>query len=168
MIVESVKNHAVMHSTDFVQGLGFLKKHSLPQALLKFQLAYDAVAYSDINHNKYASYCGLTRVLNGDRAGVELCRDVARRENKDGDVFLNLAFAEWHLKSRKRSIGVLKKGLIIDRRHTGLTRFQSHLGKRGKPVLFFISRDSFLNKVLGKMVHKKDSSAEKLNYQWLL
>jgi len=168
MIVENTRNIVSGHCDDFVKGLGHLKRHSLPEALLSFQLAYDGVPYGDVYHNKYASYCGLARVLNGDRAGIELCRDAARQEKLDGDVFLNLAYSEWHMKSRKRSIGVLEKGLTVDKKHPGLTRFQSHIGKRGKPVLFFISRDSIVNKMLGKIVRKTTSSEEKLNYQWLL
>ncbi len=168
MIVEFNRNSVSEHCENFVQGINYIKEYSLPQALLKFQMAYDEIPYGDIYHNKYASYCGLARVLNGDRAGVELCRDAARQEMVDGDVFLNLAFAEWHLKSRKRSIGVLEKGLSIDSKHPGLTRFQCHIGKRAQPVLFFIPRNNIFNKVLGKIVHKKNTDESKLSYQWLL
>ncbi|RDH84422.1 MAG: hypothetical protein DIZ80_02795 [endosymbiont of Galathealinum brachiosum] len=152
---KDIVSHSNDYCLDFVRGVDFLKAYSVTQALQQFQLAYDAAAYSNIYHNKYASYCGLARVLSGDRAGVELCRDAARLESEDGDVFLNLAYAEWHMKSRKRSIKMLEKGLEIDRKHAGLNKLQKHLGMRSKQVISFIARDSFLNKTLGKLSRKK-------------
>jgi hypothetical protein len=165
MTVEFKKNSVTEHSDNFILGLAFLKKQLLTQALRNFQLAYDEVPYGDIYHNKYASYCGLTRVLNGDRAGVELCRDAARQEMIDGDVFLNLAYSEWHMKSRKRSVGILKKGLKIDAKHAGLNKFESFIGRRSRPIIFFISRDNFLNKTLGKMVRKNSLSTDNWNFR---
>lgn len=157
----------VEHCNAFVQGLDYLKEYSVPQALNNFQRAYDAAPYDDIFHNKYASYCGLARVLTGDRAGVELCRDAARQEAIDGDVFLNLAYAELHMKSRKRSIKTLEKGLYVDSHHPGLNKLQKHLGTRSRQVISFISRDSFLNKTLGKLSRKK-SLSQSWTFQQLL
>jgi len=168
MIVENNNSCQYQHCDDFTQGLNFLKAHSLPQALLNFRSAYNAVPYNDSYHNKYASYCGLARVLNGDKSGVELCRDAARQEMKDGDVFLNLAYAEWFMNSRKRSIGVLEKGLSIDSDHRGLNIFQNHLGKRAEPILSFVARDSFLNKTLGKIIRKKTPFKDDWTLQHLL
>jgi len=156
------------HSENFTQGFNFLKSHSLPQALINFRLAYNAVSYNDIYHNRYASFCGLALVLNGDKSGVELCRDAARQEMNNGDVFLNLAYAEWFMDSRKRCIGVIEKGLTIDKQHQGLNKLQKHLGKRGEPVLSFVSRDSFLNKTLGKIVRKKTRIKDDWTLQHLL
>lgn len=147
--------HDTEHCNDFAQGMFFLKAYSVLQALQNFQRAYDAVSHDDIYYNKYASYCGLARVLNGDQAGVELCRDAASKETFDGDVFLNLAYAEWYMKSRKRSIKTLEKGLYVDCHHPGLNQLQKYLGTRSKQAISFISRDSFLNKTLGKLRRKK-------------
>jgi len=155
------------HCNDFVQGLDHLKEYSVPQALHDFQRAYDAAPNDDIYHNKYASFCGLARVLTGDRAGVELCRDAARLESTDGDVYLNLAYAELHMKSRKRSIKTLEKGLYVDCHHPGLNKLQKHLGTRSKQVISFISRDSLLNKTLGKFSRKK-SPVQNWTFQQLL
>jgi len=155
------------HCNDFLQGLDYLKGYSVPQALNNFQRAYDAAPYDDIYHNKYASYCGLARVLTGDRDGVELCRDAARQEAVDGDVYLNLAYAELHMKSRKRSIKTLEKGLYIDCHHPGLNKLQQHLGTRSKQAISFISRDSLLNKTLGKFSRKK-APTQNWTFQQLL
>jgi len=159
---------AAQHCNDFVHGLTFLKESSVTQALENFQRAYDAAPVDDIYHNKYASFCGLTRVLSGDISGIGLCRQAVKQESIDGDVFLNLAYAEWHLKSRRRSIMVLEKGLHIDKQHPGLNRFKNYLGVRSKTVIAFIPRNSFLNKALGKISRKSNSMAESCTLQKLL
>ena len=125
------------------------------QALANFQRAHEAAPFDDLYYNKYASYCGLTRVLNGDNSGVELCRDAASLEILDGDVYLNLACAEWHMKSRQRAISVMEEGLQVDGRHPGLNEFKSNVGVRTKSAISFIPRNNFLNNTLGKLARKK-------------
>ena len=155
MTLEFKNNSVAEHCCDFMQGLESLKEDALENALFNFQRAYETAPFDDIYHNKYASYCGLARVLNGDHGGVELCRDAASLEMMDGDVFLNLACAEWHMNSRQRAISVLEKGLQIDQQHPGLNKFQSNVGVRKKTAIEFIPRNSFLNNALGKLVRKK-------------
>lgn len=140
---------------EFVEGVEHLKERSIPMAVQSFQQAYDSVARADLYHNKYESYCGLARVLSGDTSAIELCRDAARNEIQDGDVFLNLARAEWHLKNRKNTIIALKKGLQIDNRHPGLREMREQLGIRQRSPLPFLPRSHPLNHALGKLLRIK-------------
>lgn len=137
---------------DFVEGIEYLKDRAIPQAVEYFKLAYESVGRNDIYHNKYASYCGLARVLSGDKAGLQLCREVARREIHDGDVFLNLARAEWFCQQRKNTVVALKKGLQIDNRHPGLRLMREQLGIRQRSPLPFLPRTHKLNQALGKIM----------------
>ena len=127
---------------------------SSEKSLHLFQLAYESVNRSDIYHNKYASYCGMVRLLNGDRGGLELCREVAHGEMHDADVFLNLARAEWHCRNRKRTIIALKKGIQIDSRHPGLLKMRKELGIRKHKALSIFNRNSVINNFLGKLLRK--------------
>jgi hypothetical protein len=138
--------------TDFVEGIEYLRDRAIPQAVERFQLAYQSVGRNDIYHNKYASYCGLARVLSGDKSGLDLCRSVARSEIHDGDVFLNLARAEWFHKNRKNTVVALKKGLQIDNRHPGLRLMREQLGIRQRCPLPFLPRSHKLNQALGKLM----------------
>lgn len=137
---------------DFVEGIEYLRDRAIPQAVERFQLAYQSVGRSDIYHNKYASYCGLARVLSGDKGGLDLCRNVARSEIHDGDVFLNLARAEWFHKHRKNTVVALKKGLQIDNRHPGLRQMREQMGIRQRSPLPFLPRSHKLNQALGKLM----------------
>ncbi|HEY9051071.1 MAG TPA: hypothetical protein VIQ03_05970, partial [Gammaproteobacteria bacterium] len=139
---------------EFIDGLSYLKDRSIPQAIQSFQLAFDSVDRTDVYHNKYASYCGLARVLSGDQVGLQLCRDAARSEIRDGDVFLNLARAEWFFKNRKQAIVALKKGLQVDNKHPGLRQMREQLGYRRRSPLPFLPRSHPLNHALGKLLRK--------------
>ena len=137
---------------EFVEGVTYLKDRSIPDAIDSFQQAFESVGRADVYHNKYASYCGLARVLSGDASGLEMCREAAKSELHDGDVYLNLARAEWYFENRKATIIVLKKGLNIDNRHPGLRQMREQLGVRQRTSLPFLPRTHPLNKTLGKLM----------------
>lgn len=137
---------------EFVEGVTFLKDRSMPNAIDSFQQAFESVGRADVYHNKYASYCGLARVLSGDATGLDMCRQAAKSELLDGDVYLNLARAEWYFENRKATITVLKKGLKIDNRHPGLRQMREQLGVRQRSPLPFLPRTHPLNQALGKLM----------------
>ena len=140
---------------EFIDGLKQLKDYSIQNALRSFQLAYQSVSSNDPNHNKYASYCGLLRVLSGDRDGIELCRNAVRSEHHDGDVFLNLACVEWHVRSRRQSVLAVEKGLKVERKHAGLKRMRNQIGYRDRNVIPFLARNNPLNKIFGMLKRRK-------------
>lgn len=142
-------------SHDFIDGVEHLKDRSIPQAIESFQLAYDSVSRTDIYHNKYESYCGLAKVMSGDRSGLEMCRHAAQNEIMDGDVLYNLARAEWFYKNRKNVIIALKKGLKLDNRHPGLREMRVALGMRERCALPFLPRSHPLNRTLGILLREK-------------
>ena len=137
---------------DFVKGVSHLKDRAMPKAVSSFQQAYESVDRANIYHNKYASYCGLARVLSGDSSGLEMCRHAAKSELHDGDVYLNLARAEWFYENRKATVVALKKGLQIDNRHPGLRQMREQLGIRQRSPLPFFPRTHPLNQALGKLM----------------
>jgi len=139
---------------EFVEGVTYLKDRAMPKAVTSFQQAYESVGRADVYHNKYASYCGLARVLSGDATGLGMCRHAAKSELHDGDVYLNLARAELFYENRKAVVVALKKGLQIDNRHPGLRQLREQLGIRSRSALPFLPRSHPLNHALGKLLRK--------------
>ncbi|VAW61097.1 hypothetical protein MNBD_GAMMA09-486 [hydrothermal vent metagenome] len=137
---------------EFVEGVSFLRDRVIPKAVNRFQQAYESVDRADVYHNKYASYCGLARVLSGDASGLEMCRAAVQNEMYDGDVYLNLARAEWFYENRKAVVIALKKGLQVDNRHPGLRQMREQLGVRQRSALPFLPRTHPLNQTLGKLL----------------
>ncbi len=140
---------------NFINGIEFLKRNMISQAAHSFEMAYEKVGYSDTHYNKYASFCGLTRVLLGDRGGLALCREVSRNETHDGDVFYNLARVEWHFKDRKRAVEALTNGIEIDEAHNGLWDFWGQIGMRKRKPITFLPRNNLLNNGLGRLFRKQ-------------
>ena len=150
------KNHG-MHTDDFLSGIRCLKAGLLAEAGSHFQLAYESVNNADVFHNKYASFCGLLRVLHGDPGGMVLCRDAASSEHQDGDVFLNLARVELFYDARKKAVEVIMHGLEVDAKHIGLRQMQRDLGIREHKALPWLNRDNLLNVMIGRCLRKKYS-----------
>jgi len=139
---------------NFINGVEFLKRGMISQAGHCFEMAYEKISYKDLHYSKYASFCGYARVLNGDRGGLSICREVARDELYDGDVFYNLAKSEWFFKDRKRTVETLHKGISVDHMHPGLCELRKELRVRKKVPIRFLPRDHTLNNMLGKLFRK--------------
>lgn len=167
MTIYSDRKVSFQHCQHFVEGLTLLKDEAVPQALLSFKCAYQQSPADDFYHKKYASFLGLAQVLTGDLSGVELCRIVASCETFDGDVFLNLAYVEWFMHNRQRSVYIMEKGLRVDRQHPGLNKFKQCIGERRRKAIDFFPRNNFVNVALGKLVRQKMVSGKRLEYSEL-
>jgi hypothetical protein len=146
-----------LHSKDFISGIRCLKAGLNQDAGRYFQLSFESVRHSDVYHNKYASFCGLLRVLHGDRGGLELCRDASRSEIHDGDVYLNLARAEWFYGNRKKTVFAIFDGMKVDNKHIGLHQIYKDLGIRVNQPIPWLGRKNRLNSWIGQLLRKQDS-----------
>jgi len=155
MSIESVtyKDYSLC-SPNFINGVEFLKRGMVSQARHCFEVAYEQTPYKDVHYNKYASFCGYARALAGDRGGLSICREVAKNELYDGDVFLNLAKSEWHFKDRKRAVDTLLHGMEIDCKHPGIRELSEKLCMRKKTAIGFLPRNNIINNKLGKLFRK--------------
>ena len=85
-----------MDNESFNKGREALNTQDYMAAAQKFKQVFDSIDEQHESYNRVASYLGLSRVLTSDPDGLLLCRDAASCESRDGEVFLNLACAEWH------------------------------------------------------------------------
>ncbi len=139
---------------NFINGVEFLKRGMMSQASHCFEMAYEKTTYSDKFYNKYASFCGYARVVKGDRGGLSICREVARNESNDGDVFYNLAKSEWYLKDRRRTVESLLQGISVDNAHTGIQALSNEVCMRKKTPVGFLPRTHAVNNFIGKWLRK--------------
>jgi hypothetical protein len=154
-----------MNQAIFDQGLAALKADDFKAAERDFQEVIDALDENDEQYNRVASFLGLAQVLNSNRNGLVLCRDAASSEVLDGQVFLNLAAAEWHSSNRKRAIDALYRGSKIDREHPQLKRAMELADSRKHPVFRFLPRSHPLNRLIGRLLRTPSSA---LSVQTLL
>lgn len=141
-------------SDEFQKGIEHFERDEIVAAAFGFELAYESVKRSDIINNKYASFCGLLRLLRGDHSGLILCRDAVRSEKRDADLFLNLARAEWFYRNRRKTVEAIFIGLDIDSNHLGLIKLHQELGVRKRKPLALLDRNNPLNVMFGRILRK--------------
>lgn len=145
--------------TVFQEGLRRWEQEDLEGALQYFRAADLEADDLDAYHNVYTSYHGVALVYKGDLSGLNLCRQAATGERLHAEVYCNLALAEYRLHHRRRAHTALAKGLKIDRRHLRLNRLRLEMGYRRPPILGFLSRDHFLNRILGRATYRSRGRA---------
>ncbi len=131
-----------------------LKAEDYKAAERAFKIALDSIAEDDEHYNRVLSYYGLTQVLNSNDNGLLLCRDAASNEVVDGDVFLNLACAEWQGDNRKRAVDAIRHGVKIDADNTRLSSACAKLDCRRKCCFSFLPRNHKLNRFFGRLFRR--------------
>lgn len=154
-----------MNQELFDKGRAALKAADFKAAVRDFQEVIADINEQHEHYNRVASYLGLAQVLNANRNGLIVCRDAASSEVLDGQVYLNLAAAEWHSKHRKRAIDALYRGQKIDREHPQLKRAVQLADSRKRAVFSFLPRAHPLNRIIGRMMR---SSSDALSVDTLL
>lgn len=143
-----------MDTESFDKGRDALKAKDYKAAEQKFKQAFQSIDEHHELYNTAASYLGLSQVLISDPNGLLLCRDAASSESLHGDVFLNLACAEWHAENRGRAIDALTRGRKIDRKHERLIRAWMLVDSRRRNVVPLLPREHFLNRLLGRFMRR--------------
>lgn len=139
----------------FLEGLERFRQEDFAKAVMCFRRADNTAGRNDVHIHKYTSYHGLAMICLGDRSGINLCRRAVQNERYDGEVYYNLALAEFSLRNRQRAVAALQRGLTIDATHPALLDLRQRLGVRRNPAIAFLDRDHFLNKLIGKMTYQK-------------
>jgi len=136
-----------------------LKARDYKAAERAFKIALDSVAEHDEHYNSVLSYYGLAQVLNSNKNGLLLCRDAASNEVIEGDVFLNLACAEWQSNNRKRAVDAIRHGVKIDADNAQLNRACARLDCRRKSCFSFLPRNHKLNRFFGRLFRRPGPEA---------
>jgi len=132
-----------------------LKAEDYKAAERAFKIALDSIDEHNEQYNTVLSYYGLSQTMNSDKNGLLLCRDAASNEVFDGEVFLNLACAEWQSNNRKRAIDAIRHGVKIDADHKQLNKACARLDCRKKCCFSFLPRGHKLNRIVGRMLRKE-------------
>jgi hypothetical protein len=94
----------------------------------------------------------LVTVERNSNLGVELA-DGAVRIRPDPEIVINQARVAMALSQRLRAVRALERGLAVHPGNTQLLQARAALGTRRRPVIPFLSRRNWLNRVLGRMKH---------------
>jgi hypothetical protein len=143
-----------MNHQAFEKGRDALRTSDYKAAEREFSEVMKSTDEHHVLYNKVASYLGLAQVLTSDLNGLLLCRDAASSETQDGDVFLNLACAEWHSENRKRALDAILRGREIDSAHEQLVRACMLIDSHRLAVFPFLPREHILNRMGGRLMRR--------------
>jgi Flp pilus assembly protein TadD len=107
------------------------------------------------------SWYGLTLVLveRNSNLGMALSDQAVRLAGPEPDLVLNQARAYLALGLRERAVRALRAGVALWPEDPSLRAATSALGRRQRPVVFFLSRAHPLNRILGKLRHRWSRAA---------
>jgi tetratricopeptide (TPR) repeat protein len=83
---------------------------------------------------------------------LELCNDALSQEPDNPVHYLNLGRVYLHGGDKNKALASLRKGLSFGD-EPGIRTLLETCGQRSKPVIPFLSRNNFLNKYTGKILH---------------
>jgi len=131
-----------------------LKAKDYKAAERAFKVTLDSIDERNGQYNNVLSYYGLAQVLVSNNNGLLLCRDAASNEVFEGEVFLNLACAEWESHNRKRAVDAIRYGVKIDAGNKQLNRACAKLDCRKKCCFSFLPRGHKLNRLVGRLFRR--------------
>jgi len=131
-----------------------LKAKDYKAAERAFKIALDSIDEHHGQYNSVLSYYGMSQVLISNKNGLLLCRDAASNEVFEGEVFLNLACAEWESNNRKRAVDAVRHGVKIDADNKQLNRACAKLDCRKKRCFGFLPRGHKLNRLVGRLLRR--------------
>jgi cytochrome c-type biogenesis protein CcmH/NrfG len=135
----------------FAVGRHLVEEERFAEALPAFEKALGAVA----DEPRYLSFYGLclTKTRRDPVKGKTLCEAAVRKEFYRTELLANLATVLLAQGNRKRAVGILHRGLRLDRENRQLNQLLQQVGLRKTPILPFFERNHLLNRLAGKLRH---------------
>ena len=101
----------------------------------------------------YLGY-GIARYEHRVKEGLALCQHSIKVQFYEPDNYVNLARVYLLARNRRKAVEALTRALKLNASHGGARALAHEIGWRRPPVIPFLSRDNFLNRLLGKMRHQ--------------
>ncbi len=107
-------------------------------------------------HGLFYSYLGygIARYERRVKEGLALCQHSIKVQFYEPENYVNLARVYLLARNRRKAVDALTRALKLNATHPGATALAREIGWRRPPVIPFLSRDNFLNRLLGKMRHQ--------------
>jgi hypothetical protein len=133
------------------EGLQLFQQGDVAGAHAAFQRAHRR----HVSDARAMSWYGVTLVLveRNSNLGMMLCDQAVRTAGPEPELCLNQARVHLALGQRDRVVRAIQRGLEHSPEDPGLLGAQVALGWRRRPVIRFLSRNNWLNRLLGRVRH---------------
>lgn len=101
----------------------------------------------------YLGY-GIARYERRVKEGLALCQHSIKVQFYEPENYVNLARVHLLARNRRKAVEALTRALKLNASHPGAQALAHEIGWRRPPVIRFLSRNNFLNQLLGKMRHQ--------------
>jgi len=146
----------------FKTGIKLLQEKKYKDALVSIRTAIEKGGYESVNEIPplYLSYLGLITALAEKkyRNGATICEKAIKMEFYNPVFYLNLGKVYVAGGYKLKAIDAFYNGLKTDGNHAGIITELKKMGLRRKPVIPFFTRTHVLNKYLGLLLRKQEST----------
>ena len=155
----ATKDKEPEHLLEFREGVELLKNEYPAKALVKLRHAFE----SDKRNPYYISFLGLSiaRAEQKWDEASELCETALQLNRKEIKFHLNLVEVLVLAGQRDKALDRIHSASRLFGNDARLKRVRSKLEKRRAPLLPFLARNHFLNRELGKLLHRISKRLDK-------
>ena len=136
-------------------GIMTLERRSYKDSIALFQQALDLERQEGAKNPKmkYVSYLGLALTLSQGKSeeGQRLCEQAVKREFFDPDLYCNLGIVYLRNRLKAQAFEAFQKGLNLKAGHSRILEELEKYDRRGEPVLSFLPRGHYVNRLLGRV-----------------
>jgi len=136
-------------------GMVTLERRSYKESIALFQQAIDLERQEGAKNPKmkYLSYLGLALTLSQGKSeeGQRLCEQAVKREFFDPDLYCNLGIVYLRNRLKAQAFEAFQKGLNLKAGHSRILEELEKYDRRGEPVLSFLPRGHYVNRLLGRV-----------------
>ncbi|HYS05379.1 MAG TPA: hypothetical protein VEW47_09335 [Candidatus Dormibacteraeota bacterium] len=136
-------------------GMVTLERRSYKESIALFQQAIDLERQEGAKNPKmkYLSYLGLALTLSQGKSeeGQRLCEQAVKREFFDPDLYCNLGIVYLRNRLKAQAFEAFQKGLNLKAGHSRILEELEKYDRRGEPVLSFLPRGHYVNRLLGRL-----------------
>ena len=136
-------------------GMATLERRSYKEAISLFQQAIDLERQEGAKNPKmkFVSYLGLALTLSQGKSeeGQKLCEQAVKREFFDPDLYCNLGIVYLRNRLKAQAFEAFQKGLNLKATHARILDELEKYDRRGEPVLAFLPRGHYINRLLGRL-----------------
>jgi len=136
-------------------GMAILERRSYKDSIALFQQAIDLERQEGAKNPKmkFVSYLGLaiTLLQGKSEEGQRLCEQAVKREFFDPDLYCNLGIVYLRNRLKAQAFEAFQKGLNLKAGHSRILEELEKYDRRGEPVLSFLPRGHYVNRLLGRV-----------------
>ncbi|MGB5660560.1 MAG: hypothetical protein WBO54_13850 [Thermoanaerobaculia bacterium] len=139
-----------------LQGIEACKKGQWKEGLAVLGKVAEADRQGAELNGQFYSYLGygIARYERRVKEGLALCQHSIKLQFYEPENYLNLARVHLLARNRRKAVEALNRALKLNASNPGALALAQEIGWRRRPVIPFLSRSNFLNRLLGRLSYR--------------